>query len=224
MNLKEVETILKNILKDAKIQSFETVYEMSKDKKFYKLVNSFHNLDFLSDDDYNTNIIHTKLIFKTNLKKEKLIDNSFLYLRDIDCSYIKVDFEDADDLDYQIREIFTENDFGEYIKILSEFISNAPASSINDFFNKTEITDITVTNVKYSPVTKMMPCEDTTFDFDFNINNGEYEIRLSIDKNEKFTFYYYLLDNVEDMEITELEQLPQLIGDHLSLLHNKYMK
>ena len=77
--ISEIEQSFNDVFKeeDGKVQSVETVYELSEDEKFYKLVISVHGL---SVED--TLIIHTKFIFKTDLEKRHIIDNSFLYLYD----------------------------------------------------------------------------------------------------------------------------------------------
>jgi len=76
----EIEQAFKDIFEEEEglVQSIDTVYEMSQDENFYKLVISIHGL---SVED--TLIIHTKFIFKVDLEKRNLIDNSFIYLYDI---------------------------------------------------------------------------------------------------------------------------------------------
>jgi len=62
--ISEIEQTFKDIFEDeeGKVSSVETIYEMSEDEKFYKLVISIHNLSI-----EDTVIIHTKFIFKTDL-------------------------------------------------------------------------------------------------------------------------------------------------------------
>ena len=57
------------------VQSVDTVYELSGDEKFYRLVISIHGLSI-----EDTSIIHTKFIFKTDLEKRNIIEDSFIYL------------------------------------------------------------------------------------------------------------------------------------------------
>lgn len=225
LDLKQIDSAFRTLLADAKVQLMDSVYELSDDKKFYKLVFSIHSLDVEKDDNFNTTILHTKFIFRVDLNKKQLIENSFWYLKDINCIYSKVEFSDYVGFVEPIEEIISEENFGEDIKSLSYFMANAPASSINDFFVKSKTTLFTVTGVDYNPSFKMTPCEDVTFDFDIDINTGEYEITLSLKKNEDggFTFYYHILDSIEEFETADIEQLAQTIGDHLIGLYNKFL-
>lgn len=225
ISLKEVDSTLKILFDEAKVLSFDSVYELSDDKKYYKLVFSLHNLEVEMSDSINTTILHTKFIFRTDLEKTKLVENSFWYLKDIDCSYVKKNFDNNDDLMKVLEEIINEDNFGKSISSLSNFISEAPSSSINDFLNQSEYTLFTVTTVMYNPSLKLAPCQDMTFDFDITLNNGEHEIKLSIEKiDTDFKFYYHLSDTVEKIDVEDISQLAQTIGDHLILLFNKYLK
>ena len=220
--LKQVDTILKTIFDETKVQLLDSVYEKSKD--FYKLVFSVHSLDAEIDDDTNTIIAHTKFIFRTNIEKTELIEKSFWYLKDINCVYSKVDFTDSEDLTEQLHRILNEKNFGHNLKGISNFISEAPSSSINDFLSKSEVNSFSVTSVQYNPILKMTPCKDITFDFDIQLDNGEHIIKLSIKKDDdNFKFFYYINDKVEKLDSDDVSQLPQLIGDHLIILYKKFI-
>lgn len=223
ITLKQVDTILKNVFGDTRVQLLDSVYEKSKDGNFYKLVFSVHSLDAEIDDDTNIIIAHTKFIFRTNVEKTKLIEKSFWYLKDINCVYSKVDFESSEDLTEQLQRIINEKSFGHNLKSISNFISEAPSSSINDFLSKSNVESFSVTSVVYNPVLKMTPCKDITFDFDIELDNGEHVIKLSIKKEESFSFYYYINDKVEKIDSDEIDQLPQLIGDHLVFLYDNFI-
>jgi hypothetical protein len=225
LNLKQIDTAFKSIFDESKAQMMDSVYELSKDKKFYKLVFSIHSLDVEKDDTFVTTILHTKFIFRVDLDKKVLIDNSFWYLKEINCIYSKVDFEDYTDFLENLQEVVVEENFGKDLKSLSDFMAEAPSSSINDFFTTMGSVLFTVTNVSYNPPFKMSPCEETTFDFDIDINSGEYEIRLSLKKNDSntFTFYYHLSDVVEEIDSDSIEQLAQLIGNHLIVIYDKHL-
>lgn len=224
LSLKQVDTSLKTVFDDTRVQLLETVYEMSDDEKFYKLVFSVHSLDVEINDNTNTIIAHTKFIFRTNIEKTELIESSFWYLKDINCVYAKVDFDGDEQLIEQLQRIINENSFGDNINNISKFISEAPSSSINDFLSQSKVDDFSITNVLYNPKLKMAPCKDTTFDFELDINNGEHTIKLSIKKeDEDFVFYYYVNDIVEELKSSTVEQLPQLIGDHLMFIMKKYL-
>jgi hypothetical protein len=126
----------------------------------------------------------------------------------------------------RLQEIINENSFGDDIKVLSHFISEAPSSSINDFLQKNFTDEFSVTNVMYNPSQKMAPCEDITFDFDMDLNNGEHNIKLSIKKegNDSYKFFYYVNNEIEEVDSEFLGPLPQLIGDHLQFIYNKILK
>ena len=117
----------------------------------------------------DTLIIHTKFIFKTDLEKQNIIDESFIYLYDINCVYHKVDFNNVIDLKKKIEDVIESADFGEDIKILSDFIE-APAMFLNYYMKRAKITDYSIFDVIYDPKFKTQPCGETTFDFDININ------------------------------------------------------
>ena len=92
MNIKiaEIENMFKEFFdaEDGKVSSVETVYETPKDEDFLKLVISLHGLN-----TENSTIIHTKFIFKVDTNKRHLIENSFIYLYDINCIYHKIEFD-----------------------------------------------------------------------------------------------------------------------------------
>ena len=97
IKIAEIEDIFKEIFDEEEgvVKSVETVYEKPKDESsdFLKLIISIQGL---STDD--STIIHTKFLFKTDLNKNKIIDDSFLYLYDINCVYHKIDFASIIDL------------------------------------------------------------------------------------------------------------------------------
>ena len=64
------------------------------------------------------------------MEKRNIIDNSFIYLYDINCNYHKIDFSNITDMKNKIETIIESNDFGEEIQILSDFIE-APAMFLN---------------------------------------------------------------------------------------------
>ena len=119
----------------------------------------------------NATIIHTKFIFKVDTGKRHLVENSFIYLYDINCVYHKIEFDNIIDLQEKIEDVVDSNDFGEDIQILSDFIE-APAMFLNYYMKRAKITDYSVFDVEYSPKFKTTPCDQTTFDFKVNINNN----------------------------------------------------
>ena len=162
IRIAEIEQTFKDIFEkeEGLVQSVDTVYELSNDEEFYKLVISIHGLSI-----EDTLIIHTKFIFKTDLEKRNLIDNSFIYLYDINCNYRKTDFRNIVDLKTKIEDIIQSNDFGEDIQILSDFIE-APAMFLNHYMRRAKITEYSIFDVIYEPKFKTAPCDAITFDFE----------------------------------------------------------
>jgi hypothetical protein len=228
ITISEVEEIFKNIFgEDEKglVNSTDSVYELSSDKDFYKLVISLHGL---SKEDIS--IIHTKFIFKIDLNKSKLIEDSFIYLYDINCVYHKIEFSNIVDLENKIDKIIESNNFGEDLQILSDFIE-APAMFLNYYMMKNDITEYSVFDVKYEPKFKILPCYKTTFDFKININNN-YNIELSIHKvepNDKdepniYKFQFKFMNEIETHETDSLKNVHYFIGDNISKILDKKLK
>ena len=226
IKISELEQAFKDVFQDeeGKISSVDTVYELSENKDYLKIVISIHNLTI---DD--TIIIHTKFIFKTDKKKVFLTDNSFIYLYDINCVYHKIVFESINDLILKLKKIIESNDFGNDIKKLSNFISS-PALLLNYFFKREKITNYSIFDVKYSPKFKTTPCDKTTFDFDININNN-YNVKLSIskvylkdDNSIIYKYYFNFLGEHETIEVNNLENLHNIIGGNIAKILDKKLK
>ena len=77
IKISELEKVFEELFEEeeGKVSSVETVYELSKNEDFYKLVISLQNL--MTE---NTILIHTKFIFRCDLNKREILENSFLYL------------------------------------------------------------------------------------------------------------------------------------------------
>ena len=226
INISEIEQVFKEVFEeDGKVSSVETVYELSKKEDYYKLVISIHNL---SVED--TLIIHTKFIFKTDLEKKNIIDESFIYLYDINCVYHKVDFKNVIDLKRKIEDIIESNDFGEDLQILSDFIE-APSMFLNYYMKRAKITDYSIFDVIYEPKFKTQPCDKTTFDFEININNN-YKINLSISKKERtddedfdtYRFQFRFLDEYKTVENDTLQNIHFIIGSNLAKILDEELK
>ena len=136
IRIQEVEQTFKEIFEaeEGRVSSVETVWELSKDEDYYKLVISIHNLSI-----EETLIIHTKFIFKCDLEKKFVTEESFIYLYDINCVYHKIDFDNVVDLKEKVEDIIISNNFGEDIQILSDFIE-APAMFLNYYLKRSKIT------------------------------------------------------------------------------------
>ncbi len=226
MRISEIEETFKEIFDNDLVQSIDTVYELSENKKFYKLVISIHGLAI-----EDTMIIHTKFIFKTDIDKSSIIDMSFLYLYDINCIYHRIDFKNVIDLKDKISGVLESNNFGEDIKILSDFISS-PAMFLNHYMRRARITDYSVFDVKYEPKFKTTPCDKTTFDFEINVNNN-YEFDISISKidrpsdDEKIDTYnmqFKFMDDIETIESDTLYNIHYTIGSNIARILDKKLK
>lgn len=229
MNIKiaEIEEVFKEIFNEEKgmVNTVETVYEMSNKEDFLKLVISVHGL---TTED--TSIIHTKFIFKTDLEKRSIIDNSFIYLYDINCVYHKIEFSTIIDLKKKIEDIVESKNFGEDLQILSDFIE-APAMFLNYYMKRAKITDYSIFDVEYEPKFKTTPCDKTTFDFKININDN-YHMELSVskidaeDKDDKDTYRYQFrfMDEIETVEADTLKNLHFFIGSNIAKLLDRKLK
>ena len=229
MNIKisELENMFKEIFseEDGKVSTIETVYETPKDEDFIKLILSLQGLN-----SENASIIHTKFIFKVDKDKRNLVENSFIYLYDINCVYHKIDFDNIIDLQEKIEDIVNSGDFGEDIQILSDFIES-PALFLNYYMKRAKITDYSIFDVEYSPKFKTTPCDETTFDFKININNN-YFMNLSIwkiesedkDDVDKYKFQFKFMDEIKTVESDTLNNIHYFIGSNIAKLLDAKLK
>ena len=227
MRISEVESIFRDIFSEEEgvVRSVETVYEAPEEQDFLKLVISIHGL--VTED--NT-IIHTKFIFKTDLDKRNVIEDSFIYLYDINCVYHKIEFKNALDMEEKVQDIIQSKDFGEDLQILSDFIE-APAMFLNYYMRRHKITDYSIFDVEYQPKFKTTPCDKTTFDFKININN-QYDVDLSIQKIDRdeeeeydtYKFQFRFMDEIETHETDSLNNVHFFIGSNIAKLLDKKLK
>ena len=229
MNIKisEIEEVFREVFDEEEgvVNTIETIYEMSNQEDFLKLVISVHGL---TTED--TSIIHTKFIFKTDLEKRNIIENSFIYLYDINCIYHKIEFSTIIDLKKKIEDVVESKNFGEDLQILSDFIE-APAMFLNYYMKRAKITDYSIFDVEYEPKFKTTPCDKTTFDFKININDN-YHMELSIskidadEKDEKDTYRYQFrfMDEIETVEADTLKNLHYFIGSNIAKLLDRKLK
>jgi hypothetical protein len=228
MKISEVENIFKELFEEKKglIKTVETVYEKSKNEEFYKLVISIHDLRV-----QDTLIIHTKFIFKTDLEKNNLLEDAFMYLYDINCIYHTKHFSDAFDLKKKVKNIVDANKFGKDIQTLSEFI-DTPGVLISHYFRENNISNYSIGNVTYEPKFKIKPCEETTFDFIINVLNAsnDYNIALCISKRKtetdkiQYKFRFRLLEEIESVEVDKLMNIHFLIGNKIVEMLDKILK
>jgi hypothetical protein len=230
IKISEIEQAFKDIFEteEGVVNTVESVYEMSLDEKFYKLVISIHGLS-----TQDTSIIHTKFIFKTDLDKRNIIDNSFIYLYDINCIYHKMEFTNVVDMKKKIEDIIESKSFGEDLQILSDFIE-APAMFLNYYMRRSKITDYSIFDVEYEPKFKTTPCDKVTFDFKININNN-YHMEMSIHKIDKksddkednvdiYKFQFKFMDEIETFESDTIKNVHFFIGDHIAKILDRKLK
>lgn len=225
--ISEIEEMFKEIFKeeDSVAKSVESIYETPEDADFLKLVISIHGL---STEDIN--IIHTKFIFKTDLHKRNIIDNSFIYLYDINCVYHRIEFDTVLDLKEKIKGIIDSNNFGEDLEIISDF-TESPAQFLNHYMRRSKITDYSIFDVEYEPKFKTTPCDKTSFDFKINVNNN-YKIELSIRKVENeedngshvYKFQFKFMDEIETVESDTLHNIHFFVGTHIAKMLDKKIK
>jgi hypothetical protein len=227
IKIAEVEEVFNDLFseEDGNVRSVETLYEDPGSNDFLKLVISIHGLT-LED----VSVIHTKFIFKTDVNKRELVENSLIYLYDINCIYHKIDFDNIIDLKKKIEDVIDSNDFGEDMQILSDFIQ-APGMFLNYYMRRENITDWSVFDVEYQPKFKTTPCDKTTFDFKININNN-YDLELSIQKIEpdneesltSYKFQFRFMDEIETIETDTLKNVHFFIGSNIAKILDKKLK
>jgi hypothetical protein len=227
MRISEVESVFRDIFSEEEgvVRSVETVYETPEEGDFLKLIISIHGL--VTED---STIIHTKFIFKTDLEKRNVIEDSFIYLYDINCVYHKIEFKNIIDMEEKVQDIIQSKDFGEDLQILSDFIE-APAMFLNYYMRRQKITDYSIFDVEYQPKFKTTPCDETTFDFKININN-QYDMELSIQKIDRtedeeidtYKFQFRFMDEIVTEETDTLQNVHFFIGSNIAKLLDKKLK
>ena len=227
IKISEIEQTFRDVFDEEKgvVSSVETIYETPGHGDFLKLIISIQGL---AVEDIS--IIHTKFIFKVDVDKTHLVENSFIYLYDINCVYHKMEFDNIIDLKKKIEDIIESNNFGEDMQILSDFIE-APAMFLNYYMRRAKITDYSVFDVEYQPKFKTQPCDKTTFDFKININNN-YNIDLSIykidrddeDEQDSYKLQFKFMDEILTVESDTLKNLHFFIGDNIAKILDRKLK
>lgn len=208
--LSDLENKIDKIFNTSKVLSVNSVFEKISGSDELRLVIFLNKI--LYDDIY---LIYTKLIFITDSQKVKLTKNFFNYLYEINCEWVRVEFEDLEDLTGKIQSIFDDNRFGNDLKILSEFMKS-PAVLINEWLGENEISDLSVTNFNYEPKVKIMPCKSLFFSFTISLSNNE-EITMEIkkEKNNLYFFKFNILNEYHTVQQDNLNNLVDVIGDTL---------
>jgi len=227
VRIEDVESTIRDLFEEegGKVASVDTVYEKIEGEDAYKLVISMHHVSMA-----DTVVIHTKFIFRTDGKKRRLTQESFIYLYDINCVYHKIDFENTLDLKVKIKDIIESNDFGKDLQILSDFIE-APGMFLNYYMKKNDITEYSIFDVTYNPKFKTISCDRMTFDFDINVNNN-YTISMSIKKLDRerdedfdrYRFHFSLLDTNRTVESDTLKNIHFTIGSEIAAMLDEKLK
>jgi len=230
IKISEIEEVFKEVFDEENgvVTSVDTVYETPDEEDYLKLIISIHGL---SVEDIS--IIHTKFIFKVDTEKRNIIDNSFIYLFDINCVYHKMEFTNVIELKQKIEDIIESNNFGQDMQILSDFIE-APAMFINYYMIRAKITDYSIFDVEYQPKFKTTPCDKTTFDFKININNN-YNMDLSIykidrpsddeeDNVDTYKFQFKFMDEIMTVETDTLKNFHFFIGSNIAKILDRKLK
>ena len=217
LTLKQVDETIREVFDESKVRGVDTVYE-STEGDFYKLVISLHGLTF-----EDTIIVHTKIIFKTNLEKTGLVEDTFHYLYDLDCVYkqVRFDSDSTDDLKGKLIDIVNSNMFGQDLQSLSEFMEQ-PASRINHHLKEKSVEDFSVYTVDYDPKFKMAPCGEMKFDFDINVDE-KHNIHLNIDKQEElYKLTFKLMDEIATIEAESMSNISEVVAEQLmKMLKNR---
>jgi hypothetical protein len=200
---------IKQTFDSTKVLSVESVYEKNSASDEYKLVISLNKV--LYDD---INVIYTKLLFMTDANKTKLTKNYFTYLYDINCQYVRVEFNSLDNFASKLTDIFNNNKFGDNIKILSKFVKS-PSTLINTWFEDNNISDISVVNVKEEKI-NIMPCKSLFFDFTIDLNNNQsVKLKITKEKDDEYIFSFDIFGDKHEVKQSGLDNLVETIGDNL---------
>jgi hypothetical protein len=208
----ELQKKIQEIFAESEVRKFKDV--VTKDVNGYNWILSFHDLR-----DRNSIVIHTNLIFKLTEDKQELRKNEFLYLKNINCLYEIIRFENLGELEAVIKEILVQNMFGEDIINLSEFIIE-PERLINNVFFSKNIEGYTIFDFEYYPSQTVGKCQDTIFEFNFNVNNNQ-DVKLKIRK-ESDSKYKFKFETGGKIYSTSTKNLDK-IAETIALFVQKYL-
>jgi len=206
ITIKEIESSIKNVFDKSEVLNTDSVYEKIDESNNLKLV-IFINKLF----EENISVLYTKVIFVVDGDKKKLVNNSFLYLYDINCQYTNVEFSDTDDFEKKLRQIIEKKNFGNNLKTLSKFIEN-PAFLINEWLKNNKTNEINVLSVKYDPKMYITPCKSLDFTFSINVNNIDVEFSIKKEKDGLFIYSFHINDETINKEKPNLKTLVETIG------------
>jgi len=213
ISIKDIYNTLKQIFVSDDVLSTDSVYEKTDDGDLLLII-SINKL-------YSPNqiVIYTKLTFHVDKQKTHLVRNSFEYLYTLpnpnskdNTAYREEQITDINDFKYKLTNIISNNQFGEDIKELSKLIKS-PEHSINEWFYKNGIKNISVTGFKFDPEMKTMPSKSLYFEFTITLNEKD-EVTLNIRRtNEKtFKLSFDILGERTDLNRSNLNNLEEIIG------------
>jgi len=209
ISIKEIENSIKKVFGSTKIYDTDSVYEAIGGTENLKLVISLNKM-FIED----ISIIHNKLIFIVDSGKTKIIKDSFLYLYELNCQYSTVEFVDLQDFETKLKDKFKGKKFGNNLNNLSKFIKS-PSVYVNEWFEKNDVRELSVFEVRYEPKVSMIGCKFLTFDFDININNGTIIPLNILHENGVFTFNFKINEENISVEKSNLSSIEEVIGNTL---------
>lgn len=216
ISIEEIENAIKYVLKDAMVLNTNSVYEKIDGSDDMKLVIFFNKIF-----NKNSALLYTKLIFVVNHEKIDLVNNSFIYLYDLNCIYKNVDFEDIEDFKKKLKSIFKSQKFGKNLLILSEFIKS-PALTINDWLKDNNVNELSVLGLKYDPKVSIMPCKSLFFSFEISLSNQQsMELTITKEREGKYIYNFKIDDRSITLEKNNLNTLIEVIGD---VLKNNFVK
>ena len=102
---------------------------------------------------------------------------------------------------------------------------------LNYYMRRAKITDYSVFDVIYEPKFKTTPCDQTTFDFEVDVNNN-YKIDVSISKidretdeeNDTYKFQFKFLDKIETVDSDTLRNIHFFIGSNIARILDEKIK
>lgn len=206
ITIKDIEKSIKNALGDSDVLNTDSVYEaidnVSDKLKLVLFINKLFG---------QSTVLYTKLIFMVNNAKTKLVNNSFLYLFDINCQYVNVEFTDTSDFEKKLKSIIKNEKFGNDLKVLNHFIEK-PAFLINNWLKENHVNEVNISNVKYEPKMYIMPCKSLFFSFIISANNIDIPFSIKKEKNASYSLNFQINNEMTNIELTNLKKLVENIG------------
>lgn len=209
ISIQEIEKSIKNVFVDADVLNTKSVYEHIDDSENLKLIIFINKLL-----DKDTCLLYTKIIFVVDENKQKITNNSFMYLYDINCKYVTVEFNTIDEFEKKLKNIISKKKFGKDIITLSNFIEK-PSFLINEWMMKNKIDNINISNIKYDPKMYIMPCKLLNFTFEIYVNNIIVEFSLRKENSQDYIYSFKINNNITTIMKPNLNTLIPTIAEVL---------